>query len=229
MDTRAYFSPATFSFLGDLEANNNREWFQDNKNRYESDVRGPALAFITDFGPRLEKVSKHFVADPRKAGGSLFRIHRDTRFSRDKKPYKTHIGIQFRHELGKDVHAPGFYLGFDTTAIHAGTGTWHPDSETLTKYRQSIVDHPAAWKRARDNKKFQARFELTGDSLKRNPRGFDADHPLIEDLKRKDFVGMTKLTKKVFTGGDLIEEYGTMCSDGGPLVRWLCASTGLPY
>ena len=224
-----YFSAATFRFLGDLEANNSREWFQANKDRYESDVREPALAFIADFGPRLRKVSKHFVADPRKVGGSLFRIHRDTRFSRDKTPYKTHVGIQFRHELGKDAHAPGFYLGIDTKAIHAGVGSWHPDSETLAKFRESIVENPAGWKRARNNRRFRARFEMTGESLKRHPRGFDPEHPLIEDIKRKDFIGMTKVSRKFVTGPDLIDAYGQLCSDGASLVRWLSRSAGVPF
>jgi uncharacterized protein (TIGR02453 family) len=101
---------STFKFLDELAANNNRTWFEANKPRYESLVREPALEFISAMGPALEKFAPHSRADPRKVGGSLMRVFRDTRFSRDKTPYKTNIGIQFRHELGKDVHAPGFYV-----------------------------------------------------------------------------------------------------------------------
>ena len=104
------FSAATFSFLEELAAHNNRAWFEANKSRYESVVREPALQFIAAMAPLLAEFAPHFRAEPRRVGGSLMRVHRDTRFSRDKSPYKTNIGIQFRHALGKDVHAPGFYL-----------------------------------------------------------------------------------------------------------------------
>ena len=104
------FQPDLFRFLDALRGNNNREWFQANKERYESDVKGPMLRFIGDFAPRLRQISPRFVADPRPNCGSLFRIYRDVRFSKDKTPYKTNAGAQFRHQAGKDAHAPGFYL-----------------------------------------------------------------------------------------------------------------------
>ena len=106
MAARRYFTIQTFRFLKDLKENNSRPWFHENKGRYEEHVKEPALRFIEDLDPLLQKVSPHFMATPR----SLFRIHRDTRFSKDKSPYKTHTGIQFRHEASKDAHAPGFYL-----------------------------------------------------------------------------------------------------------------------
>ena len=105
-----YFTSRTFRFLRKLAANNDRDWFQANKARYESNVREPCLAFIRAFRKPLERISPFFVASDRRVGGSLMRVYRDTRFSRDKTPYKTNVGIQFRHELGKDVHAPGFYV-----------------------------------------------------------------------------------------------------------------------
>ena len=91
------FSPELFAFLRDLAENNDREWFTANKARYVAEVQEPALAFIEDVGMRLPEISRHFVADARTTGGSLFRIYRDVRFSKDKSPYKTQIGIQFRH------------------------------------------------------------------------------------------------------------------------------------
>ena len=100
----AYITDKTFRFLRDLERNNNREWFADNRERYENDLKRPLLLFIADFGSRLEKISGHMVADPRPTGGSLFRIHRDIRFSKDKTPYKTNAGVHFRHEAAKDAH-----------------------------------------------------------------------------------------------------------------------------
>src|SRR5439155_14951950 len=104
------FSRELFAFLRELAENNDREWFAANKARYVAEVQEPALAFIEDVGLRLSDVSRHLVADPRTTGGSLFRIYRDVRFAKDKSPYKTHIGIQFRHERARDAHAPGVYL-----------------------------------------------------------------------------------------------------------------------
>ena len=106
MPDTPFFCPELFDFLRQLKRHNNRDWFAKNKQRYEEAVRDPALMFISSFGPHLRKLSPHFVADPRPTRGSLFRIYRDTRFSADKHPYKTHVGIHFSHASGKDAHAP---------------------------------------------------------------------------------------------------------------------------
>ena len=110
MATTARIGPEILTFLEQLKRN---------KDRYETEVREPLLKFIDAFGPRLAKISPQFVANPSKVGGSLFRIHRDTRFARDKSPYKTHVGVQFRHERAKDVHAPGFYLHIQPDGVFA--------------------------------------------------------------------------------------------------------------
>jgi uncharacterized protein (TIGR02453 family) len=103
-----YFTKQTFTFLSNLADNNTREWFEEHKQDYENFVREPALDFISDMGNEMPAISKHFLAVPKKVGGSLMRVQRNLRFSRDKTPYKTNIGIQFRHEVGKDIHAPGY-------------------------------------------------------------------------------------------------------------------------
>ena len=139
---QASFGPELFSFLTDLRANNDRDWFAANKHRYEQDLLEPALAFIEDFAPRLEKISPHFRADPRPSGGSLFRIYRDTRFSKDKSPYKTNLGIHFRHERAKDAHAPGYYLHIGPGEVFAGGGIWQPGTDGATRIREAIVADP---------------------------------------------------------------------------------------
>jgi len=106
MAREAHFGPGLFKFLTELKRNNKRVWFQANKHRYQEQVRDPAQRFILDFSPMLKKISPHFIADPRPIGGSLFRIYRDTRFTKDKSPYKTHTGLHFRHKDGKDAHTP---------------------------------------------------------------------------------------------------------------------------
>jgi uncharacterized protein (TIGR02453 family) len=228
MATR-YFTRATFDFLKDLEENNNRAWFQENKHRYEEHVRDSSIRFITDFGPRLKKISEHFRADPRTVGGSLFRIYRDTRFSKDKRPYKTMIGIHFRHELGKDAHAPGFYLHVERNGCFVGAGIWHPDSKSLHGIRSAIVEDPQAWKRPTGGKRFRDLYALEGDRLKRPPRGFDPAHPLIEELKRKDFIGVAKIPQKMITGPDLTREIANIFTAATPVARFLCGALAAPF
>ncbi len=190
------FSPALFAFLRDLRENNDREWFKANKQRYEESVLEPALELIADFAPRLHRISPHFVADPRPVGGSLFRIYRDTRFSKDKTPYKTATGIQFRHELARSAHAPGFYLHLEPRSVFVGVGIWRPDAATLGKIRTAIAESPEEWTAVRSKGGLGRGFELRGDSLKRPPAGYDPAHPLIEDLKRKDFIAVATLTRE---------------------------------
>ena len=225
----SYFTPETFRFLDDLSANNDRDWFQANKARYEGDVKEPALRFIADFAPHLQEISPHFRADPRANGGSLFRIYRDTRFSKDKSPYKTHTGIHFRHESAKDAHTPGFYLHIEPGGSFAGCGIWRPGSPTLTMIRQAITDDPDAWAQARDNAGFRAAFELSGDSLKRAPRGADPDHPMIEDLKRKDFIGVTSLGDDAIVAEGFLDDFAALCRSASPFQRWLCEALEAPY
>jgi uncharacterized protein (TIGR02453 family) len=219
------FGPELFRFLRDLKANNDRAWFTANRERYEDDVRGPALDFVADFAPHLEKISRHFVADPRPSGRSLFRIHRDTRFSKDKSPYKPYVGIQFRHELGKDAHAPGFYLHLQPGSVFAGAGIWHPDQPTLLRIREAIDGDPQAWGRATG----EPSLRLAGDSLKRAPTGFDPDHPLIEDLKRKDFIAVVELDEEDVCAAGFVETFARTCRDVSPLVRFLCEAVAVPY
>ena len=121
------FPPETLKFLKQLERNNNREWFAANKSRYEEAVLEPALDFIATMDPKIQALSDHFVAIPKRVGGSLMRVYRDTRFGKDKTPYKTNIGIQFRHEYAKYVHAPGYYLHIDNTGCFLAAGIWRAE------------------------------------------------------------------------------------------------------
>ena len=227
--TKASFSPELFTFLADLRENNTREWFAANKHRYESALLEPALDFVADFAPYLEKISPHLRADPRPSGGSLFRIYRDTRFSKDKTPYKTNVGIHFRHELAKDAHAPGFYLHLSPGEIFAGGGIWHPDTAAALRIREAIVADPDGWKSATRAGAFKKTFALGGDSLKRPPTGFEAEHPLIDDLRRKDFFGWAQLTEQQATAPAFVAEYGRLCRGVWPLMRFLCEALDVPY
>ncbi len=140
----AWFSPATFRFLHALQRHNNRTWFKAHQDDYEAHVRGPYLQLIADLQLPVAKLSKHYRADPRKVGGSLFRIQRDTRFSGDKAPYKTWAGARIFHERRREIAAPSFYLHIAPGDCFVGAGLWHPENHTLRNIRSFIVDNPAA-------------------------------------------------------------------------------------
>lgn len=219
------FNEAAFRFLRDLKANNDRDWFLANKDRYEADVKGPMLAFVLAFAEPLAGISRHFVADPRPVGGSMFRIHRDARFSRDKSPYKTNVGAQFRHEAcTRDVHAPGFYLHLEPGACFVSTGLWHPDPDSLRKVREEIAAHPKAWLALKAKG-----LEVGGEALKRVPAGFTPDHPCAEDLKLKDFYTHVPLTDREVCAPDFLARYAQACAQGAPLVRFLTRALELPW
>ena len=218
-----------FEFLADLADNNERSWFKANQERYESAVREPSLQFVRDFESPLKAISHHYVAEPKKVGGSIFRIFRDVRFSKDKSPYKTHAGIQFRHERGKDVHAPGFYLHLAPNEVFVGVGVWHPAKDELAAIRQAISDDTAGWNAMKEQVLASGRLKLGGDSLSRPPRGFDKEHPALEDLKRKDFILVGDLSEADVLADDATYRVADLFSEAAPLVEWLCGVSGLPF
>ena len=223
------FGPELAAFLKDLRSNNERGWFTANRERYEETVREPARAFIRAMAPALAAISPHFRADDRKTGGSLMRIHRDTRFSRDKTPYKTNVGIQFRHALGRDVHAPGFYVHLEPGSAFLGAGVWRPDSSALFMIRARIDEEPDAWREVRDDEAFRAAFRLGGESLKTMPRGFARDHALAEDLRRKDFIALHELPIGDALGPEFPDLAAARMRDSGGFMRFLCEALDVPF
>lgn len=224
-----YFSDRTWAFLRGLRRHNTRDWFEVHRDDYETHVRGPALQLIEDMAEPLAGISPQFRADARKVGGSLFRIQRDTRFSKDKTPYKTHIGIRFRHQQARDVHTPLFYLHVAEGESFVGGGLWRPDGPAVRAIRSFIVANPAGWKQVTRAAAFRRRFELGGDSLKRPPRGFDPEHPLIEDLKRKDFVASANLPDADLTDAALVRRMTRDYRRVAPMIEYLCEAIELPF
>lgn len=225
---KRFFSPATFKYLEKLDANNNRIWFESHRQEYEDAVRTPALDFIAAMADDLHAISPHFLALPRKVGGSLMRVHRDVRFGKDKRPYKTNIGIQFRHTQGKDVHAPGFYVHLEPKACFLGVGIWHPDAPALARIRTAIMENSAAWIKASRDKRFARTYELAGDSLANAPRGYAKDHPLLQDLKRKDFIAVAEFSSSLATNARFQAEVVKSFRIALPYMRFLCRSLELP-
>jgi uncharacterized protein (TIGR02453 family) len=219
----AYFTPGLFRFLARLKRNNNREWFLRHKDEFESAVRQPALKFVEDFAMPLRDLSPHLVADARPSRGSLFRIYRDTRFSNDKRPYKTHVAMRFSHR-GKDVHSPGFYLHLEADGCFAASGLWHPEPPTLLKVRTAIVSRPEEWRAVRTLLNWDDATKLS-----RPPRGFCSDHEFVEDLKLRDVGSWVEFSDKQVCSPRFMSIFAGACRDMSPLAEFLSSAVGLSF
>jgi uncharacterized protein (TIGR02453 family) len=230
--TSNYFTRSSFGFLKELEANNNKTWWETNKDRYVRDVREPALDFIADFGRRLAEISPHFTADARANGGSLMRPYRDMRFSKGL-PYKTNVGIHFRHTQARDVHAPGFYLHIEPGQNFAGAGMWHPETKLARQIRQAINDDPDGWARAAHETGFASRWDVAAhedDRLKRVPKELDGNtHPYPDDLRLRSFSAGTRLTQKTIISSSLPDDLAKTFKLAAPYTRFICEAIGVPF
>lgn len=221
---KCYFTPELFQFLKQIKRNNRREWFLKNRDRYEECVRQPALRFITDFAFRLHDISPWIAASAKPNGGSLMRIYRDTRFSPDKTPYKTNVGMSFHHAGStEEIHGAGFYLHLAPGEAFLAGGAWHPGPRSLAKIRDAIAWKSAEWK------KVTRGLELGGDSLKRPPRGYREDHPMIEHIKRKDFIASIDFSEAQVCGEKFLNDASAACRKLAPLVGFLARAEGLQF
>jgi uncharacterized protein (TIGR02453 family) len=221
-----HFQRGFFAFLRELRANNNRQWFATNKERYVTEVEGPMLRFIADLGPRMRvQVSKNFIADPRRVGGSMFRIYRDTRFSKDKTPFKPSAGAQFPHQArGNDRSVPGFYLHLEPGTCVGGGGIYHPDAVALRCIRDRMVRKPKEWEAV-----LRKGVPIEGDALKRPPAGYDPDYRFAEDLKRKDLYSMSRFSEREVCSPGFLDTYMDACARAAPLVEFLTRALRLRW
>lgn len=223
------FPPDLFRFFEDLAANNNREWFNANKPRYQASVVEPMGDYIRAMAPCLQRISPHYRADPKPHGGSMFRIYRDTRFSKDKTPYKTHAACHFRHLAHADAHAPGFYLHLEPGRVSFGGGIWRPSSKHLGLIREFIADNPSAWGKLLDTGTVRKLGGIQGDQLQRPPRGYDADARHIEDLKRKSFYLMADADAELALTPEFLGETVKVFRTAAKLNHFICDALELPF
>jgi len=223
-----WFTPALFLFLEELRLHNDRDWFERNRERYLRDVRDPMLHFIADVAPVLKSLAPRLVADPRPVGGSLFRIHRDTRFSKDKAPYKTNVAASFRHAAGRDVHGPGLYVSLAPGEVEVGGGVWRPEPEALRLIRKAIAERPAAWRKAIAAPGVD-RLTWWGETLARTPKGFPPDHPLDAWLRRKDFAAGVELGEEDALASDFLDRCAEAWRPLVPAMRVMAGAVGLPW
>ena len=168
------FGPKTKKFLRDLGRNNDKSWFDAHRSEYEQFYLEPAKAFVEAVGPRLEKIAPNIVWEPR-VNGSIFRVNRDIRFSKDKTPYKDHIDLWF-WEGERKTAVSGFFLRIRDKSVHLGAGSHGFSKEALTRYRESLNDEKAAKSLASLTRRLaRAGYEIGGKTYKKPPRGFDGN------------------------------------------------------
>jgi uncharacterized protein (TIGR02453 family) len=227
------FRPAAITFLRALARHNEREWFGQHRATYEDEVRAPLAALVEEVDVRLASVAPEIVGDPKR---SLFRIHRDVRFSADKSPYKTHAACWFHHvDAGRGVGrattahgGAGFYLDIGPTTSSIGGGIWMPPRPTLARLREQIDERPALLMRVLRAPALKRYGGLAEEAmLARMPRGYEAAHPAATLLRHQSFtVGRTLTGRELFSPRLpelLAREYERML----PLVRWLNSALGL--
>ena len=181
------FTPKTLSFLRSLKRNNDREWFRARKDEYERHVRGPMIQVVEQLAHDFRTVAPELIASPKQ---SLFRVYRDTRFSDDKKPLKTHAAAVFRTRQLPKPQGAGLYFEIAPGWVWIGGGMWRPEPPELVRLREHIAE---TWPEIRDLTRapaFRRTFEeLSGDTMTRVPRGYPSDHPAAAFLKYRQFYG----------------------------------------
>lgn len=213
-------------FLADLRENNDREWFNARKSVYENALVKPAVAFIEALGERLKLISPELRYDTRLNGsGSMMRIYRDVRFSKDKAPYKTNLGIVFWQGNGRKIEMPGFYFHLAPGDVWIGGGLYRFPKQVIDPYRRA-VDDPARGE-ALDAILADvqaAGYRIHGEQYKRVPREYDKAHPRGDLLRYKGlFAGSDNIAIEHVTSPDLVDICFEQCTAVAPLQQWLAA------
>lgn len=228
------FRPAALTFLRALTRNNTREWFEANRERYESHIKRPMQILVEEIDARLGEIAPEMIGNPKK---SIFRIYRDVRFSKDKSPYKTNAAAWFYHrDAGHAVGTAavhggaGFYFQIAPQECMVAGGIWMPPTAALKTLREAIADDPSELTSVLQQRTFKRTFGQLSDEavLKRTPRGFPADHPAAELLRYKSFTVSKPLSEAEILSSALPDiialRYATML----PLIRWINRVLGLP-
>jgi len=214
------FPAEALTFLRGLSRNNDREWFQPRKETYETKVKAPMLALIEEINSELMDFAPEHVTDPKKA---LFRIYRDTRFSNDKTPYKTHVAAVFHHKnLGK-IEGGMLYFHVSPKQVGISTGMYHPGPEELLAVRTYLTDHHEEF-RAACKGAAKLMGKLHGDAVTRMPKGFDAESPAADLIRMKQWLFWAELDVKTATSPKLRTEVVKRFRAAAPVIHLLNAS-----
>jgi uncharacterized protein (TIGR02453 family) len=218
------FPRECLAFLRKLKRNNNRPWFQEHRGEYEEYVRFPMQCLIAALAERMVDDAPEIEFNPKK---SIFRIYRDTRFSKNKDPYKTNIAASFTFRGKKGpTETPGLYVGIEPGEIFIGGGLYLPAGPQLKKIRNGIATRPEEFLEIVENPRFKRVFGgIEGEKLQRSPLGFGPDHAMIEYLRHKQFYIGRVLEDAACLKRSFAETVSRTFSDCMPLVRWLSNAT----
>lgn len=214
------FPKKGFDFLRRLKKNNNRDWFMKHKSEYEELVKFPMQCYVTSLRPLFHDFAPEFDLNPKK---SLFRIYRDTRFSKDKTPYKTHSAAHFElKKKPKLFDGAGYYVHVAPGEVFIGGGIYIPDNDRLKKIRKALVDHSDEFLSILNEKRFKKMFKsLEGEKLTRPPKGYDPKHPMIEYIKFKQFFVGFELSEESCYKKDFLRKSADAFKIATPLLKFL--------
>lgn len=213
------FSPQAITFLGGLERNNKREWFQPRKEIYEEQIRKPLEQLVNAVNSELAEFSPRHVTPTKKA---IFRIYRDTRFSKDKRPYKTHIAATFfLQNLGKAA-GPCFYFHFTPKELLIFAGVWMPEREELVAIRNMLAEQHEEFRSLLAGRNLQKEMgKLKGEQLSRVPKGFATEHPAEDLIRHKQWFLESTLDGAAVTSSRMLPEIITRFRAAAPMVEFL--------
>lgn len=224
------FTREAIQFLADLAANNDRAWFQPRKSEYERLLKEPMEALCVALGERFEARGIPLQADPKR---SLFRIYRDTRFSRDKSPYKTNVAATFAWASGgteSQAHGNGAYFSFRPGEMFMGGGMWRPEKARLDSFRTAVLNEPDRVRAALEEPGFVAMYggAHSDESLKRVPPGYPADHPLADLFRWKDVIFGRRLSDREVLSPALPDKLSDGYAAAVPVLRFLATLAKAP-
>jgi len=212
------FTSKSLSFLRSLKRNNKREWFHERRDHYEQHCRGPMLEIVERLAEDFQSFAPEMLADPKV---NLLRPFRDTRFSEDKTPLKTHVGATFPNRTLGRMNGAGFYFEVSPGWVWIGGGLWRPDTSQLQLVREHIVDNLREFDKIVKSPAFKKIGGLQGDTLTRVPRGYAKDHPAAEYLQYRQFMGYREEAAAFATKKDFYKHLRGTLETITPLVRFL--------
>ena len=221
------FPKEMMTFFNALTKNNDKAWFDAHKKEYETHVKRPSEDFVVAMGEKLKQLSPRIMAIPR-VNQSLFRVNRDTRFSNDKSPYKTNLGIWFWEGNRKRMECSGFYFHLGDGELMLGTGLYMFGKEALTRYREAVIDKKLGPQLKNTVAELSKKgYSLHGRHYKRVPQGFDASHELAEFLLYNGLAAMTeeKIPEKIYSG-TIVDYAFSHFKKMSPLHKWLVKAVG---